>query len=140
MIRLLKPQKRRSFLFFIFLTLIGLSLTSTGLHAQSSPGYTRIAQTNGLSYIDTSVTPGAVYDYQVTAYNSAGESTAVTTSPAVIPSIVGTHSVTIAWIGSAVCSATVTTACGGTPTGYNVYRVQFVIPYPPGSASATSGP
>jgi hypothetical protein len=122
------------------LSFVLLVLKVTPASGQASNGYTKIAATNGLSYIDTSVTPGAVYDYQVTAYNAAGESTAVTTSPAVIPSIVGTHSVTIAWIGSAVCSATVTTACGGTPTGYNVYRVQFVIPYPPGSASATSGP
>jgi hypothetical protein len=140
MIRLLKPPKRRSFLFFIFLTLIGLSLTSTGLRAQSSPGYTRIAQTNGLSYIDTSVTPGAVYDYQVTAYNPVGESGPITTNPAVIPSLIGLHNVLVAWTLPSICSATLTTLCGGTPTGYNVYRVQFVIPFPPGSASATSGP
>jgi fibronectin type 3 domain-containing protein len=94
--------------------------------AQAGAGYTKIASTNGLSQIDTSVVDGDVYQYQVTSVNQFGESTPITSNVALIPAT-GTHSVTVSWGASATAGVT-----------YNVYRITGAIPSPP--ALPTSGP
>jgi hypothetical protein len=91
--------------------------------AQAGVGYVKIASTSGLSQIDTTVVDGSVYLYEVTAANAAGESTPVSTGPAVIPAM-GVHSVTLAWGASSSPGVT-----------YNVYRELVVLPNPPGAAT-----
>ena len=92
--------------------------------AQAGAGYTKIASTNGLSQIDTAVTDGDVYQYQVTAINQFGESTPITSNVAPIPAT-GTHSVTLSWGASPTAGVT-----------YNVYRITGAPPNSPGAFTA----
>jgi hypothetical protein len=113
--------------------------------AQATTGYTKIASTNGLSQIDTAVTDGAVYEYQITSFcaqpvapatagpcglNTSGqpiigESAPLVSNPADIPNDGKIHTVTLSWIASLTPGAI-----------YNVYRIEAAGPTPPG-ASAT---
>lgn len=94
--------------------------------AQPPAGYTLIAQTNGLSQIDTAVASGQVFNYVVTAVNAAGESGPSNIVIAVIPSTTVSHSVALSWTASAVDSS------HAAATGYNVYRELVTSPNPVG--------
>jgi len=116
-------------------------------HAQAGAGYTKIASTNGLSQIDTSVTDGAVYEYQITSFCAQpvapatagpcglnalggpviGESMPLVSNPADIPNDGKAHTVTLNWVASLTPGAI-----------YNVYRIEATGPAPP--SASTTGP
>ena len=108
--------------------------------AQAGPGYTKLntAAIIGLTYTDTTVIDGNVYQYQVTAFCATtlcvtgtgqpvvGESIPMTGNVVAVP-LTGTHSITTTWIAS---------NAPGTPT-YNIYRTQVLVPNPVGAVTST---
>ena len=96
--------------------------------AQSTAGYTKIASvTTGTSYTDSTCPDGATCVYEVTAYNTAGESLPAGPVGAQIPAT-GTHTVALTWTAG---------GGGGTPAGYNVYQQKSPVP-PSGLGAAVN--
>lgn len=95
--------------------------------AQAGVGYTKLNTTpvTALTFTDTTVTDGALYQYQVTAVSQFGESSPATSGVASIPTT-GTHTATLNWTASTTIGVT-----------YNVYRIQGSTPNPPGATSVT---
>src|SRR5690348_11338704 len=136
------PKLAGRILFYALIAFLAFGLMPWRVFSQAA-GYTKLntSPVTSLTFTDSGVTDGAIYQYQVTAFCSGtacgndsnghpilGESTPLTFSPAVIPAS-GTHSATLTWNASTTLGVT-----------YNVYRIQAVPPNPPVAGSATVSP
>lgn len=118
---------------------IALLLIFTGLWAlpfalaQGSVGYTKVASlpftTGAVTFTTTTaLTPGGVYNLEVTAANAAGESGPSVPLTATEPTT-GAHN---------TGTVTITAGSGGgTPTTLNFYLEPIVFPNPPGATGFT---
>ena len=113
----------------VFVALLLYLVPVWRVFAQAPTGYTKIASTNGLSEIDTAVASGQVFNYVVTATNTAGESGPSNVVTAIIPSTTAVHSVALSW------TAPATDPSHGPATSYNVYRELVTLPNQPGVLS-----
>lgn len=96
--------------------------------AQSTPGYTKISPPAGVTattFTTGTLTNGAVYNFEVTAQNAAGESGPSNIVTFVIPAS-GSHTVVLTWSAG---------VGGGAPSFYNIYDQVVTIPNPPGALS-----
>jgi hypothetical protein len=116
--------------FVLVLLLAGLG-SLRKLYAQAGAGYTKLntSPITTTSFTTGTLIDGATYNFEVTAFNSAGESTPMIAT-ATVPAT-GTHTVTLSWVASVV------DATHSAPTGYNAYDQQVLIPNPPGAISVT---
>jgi hypothetical protein len=116
-----------AFIGLVFYFAVGSPKAIREAFAQASAGYTKIstAPVSGLTFTDSTVVDGALYQYQVTAVNQFGESAPATSGVATVPAT-GTHSATLSWVASTTAGVT-----------YNVYRIQGAVSNPPGAVSVT---
>ena len=91
--------------------------------AQGTTGYTKVGTVTGLTFTDTTVADGSVYNYEVTASNAAGESGPSNIITVTIPAS-GTHSVAASWSASTGA------------TSYSVYRFLVQVPAAPSGFQA----
>ena len=115
---------RRLFWISALVTLAALvAMPTFYVRAQGTTGFTKIASvTTGTVYTDTSCPKAQTCQYEVTAANSAGESTA--DGPISVLNNGAVGNIALSWsAGSCPTGKT----CG-TPTSYNVYALYPTVP------------
>lgn len=108
--------------------------TPWGVWAQITNGFNQVGAvafgTN--TFIDTTVTSGTIYQYEVLSQNAAAISTPsnIVTAP-IIPSGTGPHSAALSWTPPNLNCTTTTPPTCGTPTTYLIERMAVLAPNPP---------
>lgn len=112
--------------FLLLLLLVGAG-SVWKLHAQAATGYSKVNTTaiSGLTFTTPQLTDGAVYNFEVTAVGTGGESVPSNIVTATVPAT-GTHTATLNWTASTTPGVT-----------YNVYDQLVPVPNPPAATSVT---
>lgn len=111
----------------MLLVALTLGIKPWKVFAQADSGYTLVGTTSALTFTDATVAASSTYQYEVTAFNAAGESVAVKGPVGTTTSAAGSHSATSSWGASPTAGAS-----------YHIYRTQITIPNPPAAGSVNT--